>query len=584
MSSKRRQSSRRLGIVSQHPAAWIGARSRNALRRPAFISLVSGLTFIASLLALVVVPQQAKKTAAAMRPPASLRPDTEPTVAALVEAKRQAAAADSNVAQARRDIAQLISETAVVAATDTGAGGVMLSAEVRARRDSLNEQVNTIGRLLARSQNAPLLGSYRALAQAPAMQGDARVKAMLDSLVEIERERDSYSAVGGVDPVFVTLSARANELGHNIETLADARRTALKTELSTIAPPAPALPAAIATRLIPDTLEKTKDRDAARAAEAGVASRLARERSELLALDAREEKAQELANVGASPSAMLAAALIFGAVLGFGVALFNEVRHPRIADGYEVERATGVRVLGEIRRLPPSDERGRRGVDRSVPGFIDPGADGHQLVYLTIATAGVNAVMLTVTGDVPAIVAVVAINFAAIAADEARETLLVDADGTAATVSAALRIRPSAGIAGVARGSVDWTQTIRTTNLGRSRTIDVVPTGDGITPSEQLAEVLRRDSPALSRRYDAIVMVASLEQVTAGLASAMAIPDVLLCVRAGQTPIEDIKHSLEEIEKSGARTRGIVMWNAPVPVLADLRPTEEAESEAEAVA
>jgi tyrosine-protein kinase Etk/Wzc len=196
----------------------------------------------------------------------------------------------------------------------------------------------------------------------------------------------------------------------------------------------------------------------------------------------------------------------------------------------------------------------------------------------------VNAVMLTVTGDVPAVTAVVAINFAAIAADEARETLLLDADGTAATVSAALRIRPSAGIAGVARGSVDWTQAIRTTNLGRSRSIDVVPTGEGVTSVEQLTEVLRRDSSSLSRRYDAIVMVAALEQVTAGLAAAMAIRDVLLCVRAGQTPIEDIKRSLEEIEKTGANTRGIVMWNAPVPVLAELRPTEDAEVEAEAVA
>jgi Mrp family chromosome partitioning ATPase len=584
MSPQRRPSSRRLGIVSQHPAAWIGARARNALRRPAFITLVSGLTFVASLMALIFVPQQARKAAAALRPPASLRPDTESTVAALREAQRQAAAADSGVVKARRDIAQLITATAVVAATDTGAGGVMLSAEVRGRRDSLTEQVNTLGRLISRSENAPLLGSYRALAQAPAMQGDVRVRALLDSLVEIERERDSYSAVGGVDPVFVTLTARANELGKNIETLADARRTTLKTELTTIAPPAPAMPAAIAAREIPDTIEKMKLRDEAHVTTAGVANRLARERTELLALDAREEKAKELANVGASPSAMLAAALVFGAVLGFGLAVFNEVRHPRIADGYEVERATGVRVLGEIRRLPPSDERGRRGVDRSAPGFIDPGADGHQLVYLTIATAGVNAVMLTVTGDVPAVSAVVAINFAAIAADEARETLLLDADGTAATVSAALRIRPSAGIAGVASGSVDWPQAIRTTNLGRSRSIDVVPTGEGVTPIEQLTEVLQRDSSSLSRRYDAIVMVAALEQVTAGLAAAMAIPDVLLCVRAGQTPIEELKLSLEAIEKSGAHTRGIVMWNAPVPVLAELRPTEDAEQPAQAVA
>ena len=68
MSPQRRSSSRRLGVVTQHPAAWIGARARNALRRPAFITTVSALTFVASMMALVVA-QQARKQAAAMRPP-----------------------------------------------------------------------------------------------------------------------------------------------------------------------------------------------------------------------------------------------------------------------------------------------------------------------------------------------------------------------------------------------------------------------------------------------------------------------------------------------------------------------------------
>jgi len=48
---------------------------------------------------------------------------------------------------------------------------------------------------------------------------------------------------------------------------------------------------------------------------------------------------------------MLAAALVFGAMIGFGIALWDEVRRPRIADAHEIERATGVRVLGVIRPL-----------------------------------------------------------------------------------------------------------------------------------------------------------------------------------------------------------------------------------------
>ena len=583
MSSRRRTPRRRLGPTTQNPAAWIAARARNALRRPVFISTVSVLTFVASLLALVVVPQQARKAAAAMRPAAASRPDTEPTVAALNEAGRQVAVADSAIVHSRNELSQLVAATAAATLTDTAARGGMLSAEVRGRRDSLTEQVALLGRLISRSENAPLLGSYRALAQAAPMQGDARVKALLDSLVEIERERDSYSAVGGVDPVFVALTARANELGRNIEALAVTRRTAIKTELNALAPPAPVLATAIALRPLPDTLARVKDRDAARAAAAGVATRLARERTELLALDVREERARELANVGASPSAMLAAALVFGAVLGFGVALFDEVRRPRVADGYEAERATGVRVLGEITRLPLSPERGRRTVDQSAPSFLDPGADGHQLIYLTIATAGANTVMLTVTGDSPAISAVVAINFAAIAADEARETLLIDTDGASSTVTAALRIRPSVGFSGVAKGLADWPQVIRSAHLGRDRTIDVVPSGEGVVPVEEINAVLRHHAATLSKRYDAIVVVSALDQVLSGVPTAMPVPDVLYCVHAGQTPIEELKRSIEEIEQSGAHTRGIVMWNAPDPVLADLRPAQEVELETEVV-
>ena len=44
------------------------------------------------------------------------------------------------------------------------------------------------------------------------MRGDAQVKQLLDSLVEIERERESYNAVGGVDPVFAALTARGSAL------------------------------------------------------------------------------------------------------------------------------------------------------------------------------------------------------------------------------------------------------------------------------------------------------------------------------------------------------------------------------------
>jgi Mrp family chromosome partitioning ATPase len=552
-------------------ATWMAARARNALRRPVFIGAVSIVTFIGSLVALVVVPQQARRTAAQIRPVAAQRPDTEPTVAALAEAQRQVTAADSALVASRNALSQLIAATAATPVGDTLATGEPITGATRTARDSLAAQVAQLGRLLARAENAPLLGSYRALAEAPAMRGDASVSQLLDSLVEIERERESYNAVGGVDPVFVALTARANELGRAIEAAALARRAQLRQQMVALAPPPPD----IGSRPVPDTMQSITRANAARAAAAGVANRLARERAELAQLDERESRARDLANVGASPPTMLAAALIFGAVIGFGFALIDEIRHPRIADAYEAERATGIRVLGVISPLPQSPERGRRSSDRAAPPYIDPGADGHQLIYLHIATAGANVLMLTVTGDNPAVSAVVGINFAAIAADEARSTLLIDTDAAASTVATALRLRASEGVSGLVSQKVSWPEAVRPVRIGRESSIDVVPTGPETPPFQAVSALLQNDAVRLARRYDTIVIVSAAEQVLNGLPSVLPIPDVVYCVRTGQTPIAHLRRALEDTERTGGRIRGIVLWNAPDPILAEVRAPEQ---------
>lgn len=566
MSPRRRPARKRASPPSPSRAAWMTARARNALRRPVFIGAVSVVTFVASLVALVVVPQQAKRAANAIRPAPEARPDTLPTVNSLQTAERQVAAADSALAATRAQLTQLIAATAAASTSDTTATGEAITSTARNRRDSLAGEIDQLDRLLARADNAPLLGSYRALAEAAPMQGDAQVKQLLDSLVAIERERESYNAVGGVDPVFVALTARANELGRNIQALSASRRSAMQRELAMLSPPPSSAAAAVAARPMPDTMAAIYRRDTARTVAAEVANRLARERAELQRLDVREERARELANVGASPPAMLAAALVFGAMLGFGVALLDEVRHPRVADAYEIERATGTRVLGVIKPLPPSPDRGRRAADRNGPPYLDPGGDGHQLIYLSIATAGTDVVMLTVVGDNPAVSAIVAINFAAIAAQEARATLLVDTE-PADTVEVALRLPPSPGVMGLVEGKVSWPEAIRPARTGRDRTIDVVASGHGILPLDEVKALFQRDIARLSRRYDAVVLVSAPDQVSQGLPTALPIPDVVYCARTGQTPVAELKKTLEEIQAAGCRLRGVVLWDAPDPAL-----------------
>ena len=102
----------------------------------------------------------------------------------------------------------------------------------------------------------------------------------------------------------------------------------------------------------------------------------------------------------------------------------------------------------------------------------------------------------------------------------------------------------------------------------------MVPSGPEAPSLKQISAVLERDANRLARRYDAIILVSALEQVVQGLPRALPIPDVIHCVRAGLTPIAELKKALEGIESAGGRVRGLVVWNAPDPILSELRPAE----------
>ena len=115
--------------------------------------------------------------------------------------------------------------------------------------------------------------------------------------------------------------------------------------------------------------------------------------------------------------------------------------------------------------------------------------------------------MLTVTGDNPAVSAVVAINFAAIAADEARSTLLIDTDAGASTVAAALRFRASQGLSGLVTQKLSWPEAVRSARIGRDSAIDVVPSGPDAPPFQAVSALLQSDASRLARRYDTIVLV-----------------------------------------------------------------------------
>ncbi len=552
----------------QRRVAWAGARARNALRRPVRLGVVAGVVFAAALLTLILVPRQAQQAFARLAP----RPDEwRDTAAVLAEVERRAA---EHEAARRTFLAARAAATTPVPAP--APPPFVPSPEQIARRDSLTAALGALQRGLARVERSPLPASYRALGELPELAAEPRVVALLDSLAAVEREREEFAALGGVDPVYVALTTRLNAIGRAIQEVAAARAAAATAGLEELRPPPPPPTPAVVARPDVDTLGPLNRVVAAEQALLAARQRLEGDRSLNEALAARARSAQQAANFVAPPGAILAAAIVLALVAGYTAALVAELRDPLVADAAEVERETGRRALAVVRPSEPMPERTRRRADERTPDLIDPSDDAYHLLYLHISPTGAALPVVTVTGLEPAVVAAVAANLAAAAAQDARTPLLVDADLEAGLVAGALRVRPAPGVNELLRGEAAWSEVVASAMFGRERTVDVVPAGmptlEGRRPEPD--DAFRRDLLRVSRRYDLTVVAAPLEHAARGARSVLPAPDVVLCVRAAVTRLRDVRIAVDSLQGAGLRVQGVVIWDDALPSLTPMSAAE----------
>ncbi|MEX2326031.1 MAG: hypothetical protein WD553_04475, partial [Gemmatimonadaceae bacterium] len=194
----------------------MSARAKNALRRRARIAVVSGVAFVAALVTFVLIPRRATRVATAVEARIPDRPDSQPTLNARIAALATISQSDSLLALARREAAQALAQS-----IDT------LPFYLIPRRDSLTARVAVLTRLIERAQSTPLPSAYRALGSSPEIRSAPIVQSLLDSLTLIERERQTFGALGGADPLAIALSARANSIGRSLVAIAVSRRNEL---------------------------------------------------------------------------------------------------------------------------------------------------------------------------------------------------------------------------------------------------------------------------------------------------------------------------------------------------------------------
>ena len=526
----------------------MNARARNVVHRPLRVGATALVAFVVALLSLVAVPRQAQRAAAVVAPTAAERRDTAALIASLERDRTALNTVESSLAAARARLLRPVAPPAV----DT------LPPEIVVRRDSLATIASEIGRLLARVEQAPLAASYRALADAPALRNDARVKALVDSLADVERERDAFGAVGGIDPNYVALTARATDIGRSIQEIAEAKRADLRREVAALTP---AAPPPVAAPVI-DTTSRALRRDSLRVILGARLRLLDEARRTNARLDERAQRARDLANVSAPPLALLAAAIVIGLATGFGVTLIQEMRSPRVADVREAERATGLRVLARVRDYVPTPERVRRRVDQEVPPLLESGADAYRFLYLHASSGTPGSLVAAIAGRDRAIAAAVAANVAASAALDARASLLVDADPHGVTAGV-MRVRPAPGMAEIALGELPWAEVPIAQVVGRDRSVDVIPAGARPVSSAVIAAAFARDLPRLTRRYDTVVLTSGLEPLLA--APVLPVSRIIYCLRAGQTTIAALTTDIAALREMGAQLLGLVLWDRDEP-------------------
>jgi Mrp family chromosome partitioning ATPase len=518
------------------------------------MGIVGGLVFIAALIAFVLVPRQATRAAVNVTARLEERPDSMRTVSIRDRAAAGIAAADSALAAARRALAPV-----ATAVTDT------VAPEVASARQSLSQRLSTLNRLIDRAENAPLPTSYRALASAPDVSSEPGVQALVDSLSDIEKERDAFGTVGGVDPVYVALTSRATAVGRSIQGIAEAKRDSLRSQLALL--PAPVIATPVQSRV--DTMKYLADRIANQRVYTGALQALSQIRATDARIDSESSRARELANVGAPPLAMLAAAFVLALSLGFAASFIFELKSPTIADQREAEQVTGVRVLTLIQPAEVIAERSRRQADVSGPPLIDVVSESYRRLYLHLAATEANIPIVTVAGDDAAIVATVASNVAAAAAYEARSTLLVDVDPATSTIANIFRIRSNPGLADIIADTADWPEAITQAVIGRDRTLDVLPSGTikKQQSSPDIVERIRGDFTRMERRYDLIVIAAPTAYLMRGPASIIPGPDVVLCARVAHTRIAQLRTTVEKLRSLDLRIHGLVLWDDDTPVI-----------------
>jgi capsular exopolysaccharide synthesis family protein len=270
--------------------------------------------------------------------------------------------------------------------------------------------------------------------------------------------------------------------------------------------------------------------------------------------------------------------LIFGLLMGLGVAVVRDKLDSRMYKPDALREASGLRLLGTVPNFGPLIETQVGGTDkvrlgdRRVNRHIDPSlivqvlpmsaaAEAYRHIRTNVQFTPSDALIETLLVTSPGAgdgKSVTAANLAVVMAQARRSTLLIDADLRRPRVHKLFDLSQSPGLSEALGEDGASAPHIHTTPIDN---LSVLTAGSGVgRPAESVGSVeLRELVRQLKERFDIIVMdTPPVLAATDATYLSTQCDGTLLVTRAGETTQHELRHAIEALDDVGASIIGTI--------------------------
>ena len=530
-------------------ADWFAARALLATRRLRAFVPVGLVAFVLVFVTVFAVRRLPAERAASVKRAAdralATQRDTFPLVDEVRNTRSELALRDSAL-------------QALLFQTEMRAAAPDLPTDLLRVRDSLRTTLAQLDEALTRAIKAPLVASYRVLANTQAIRRISGVRELVDTLDQLDSVRLTLDPVATPQREFAELTQQSNAIGEKLQEIGQVQQVMMARQISTVEG---SVSARTGNAVTSNTVAAARlAHDSARTKVASAEASLRQERQWNATMRARSDSAENarLTQVlGASPLAAAIAALVMAGALIFTLAVAAEARRPSVAHAREVERLVGVPVLGTVHPAHlPGEGRARL--------RLGTGIDPLRMVYLALTASGTRARTVCITGDDPDVVAAVAGRLAVSAAADARATVVVDVAPGTSSVARYFGERHEPGFSEAIAAVRLWREVARSVGGSEGVGLDVVPAGARrADTAESVAMASNRSEFMLfASEYDFTVIAATNRESLETAVKLCERPATIYVARIARTLLATMAADVRALHGIDLELHGILLVDA----------------------